>query len=189
MLRHPAHPVHAGAKLEEELNVQLFDRNKKPVAPTPIGRKIVAQAAIAVGESMRIKDIIDQEKGSVSGGILPGNHSFGDAGAVTYFPENLYEKIPQSDASPGRNADIRYAVRHPGAWVIDAGIACYAAGRPGHRGGAFIPGTDGGFRGKGIAAIRQKEDRSGGFGRRTTAPAGKRALFPQQRTQPVQRGA
>ena len=32
-------------KLEEELGVQIFDRNKKPVAPTPLGQQIVAQAA------------------------------------------------------------------------------------------------------------------------------------------------
>ena len=62
-------------KLEEELGVQIFDRNKKPVAPTPLGQQIVAQAAATVGESMRIKDLIDQAKGSVSGdfhlGIIP----------------------------------------------------------------------------------------------------------------------
>lgn len=62
-------------KLEEELGVQIFDRNKKPVAVTPLGQKIVAQAAVTVGESMRIKDLIDQAKGSISGefhlGIIP----------------------------------------------------------------------------------------------------------------------
>ena len=29
-------------KLEEELNIQIFDRNKKPVSVTPVGRQIVA---------------------------------------------------------------------------------------------------------------------------------------------------
>ncbi len=62
-------------KLEEELNIQIFDRNKKPVSVTPVGRQIVAQAAVTVGESMRIKDIIDEAKGSISGefhlGIIP----------------------------------------------------------------------------------------------------------------------
>lgn len=62
-------------KLEEQLDVQIFDRNKKPVAVTPIGQKIVEQASIVIGEAMRIKDIIDTEKGSVSGdfrlGIIP----------------------------------------------------------------------------------------------------------------------
>lgn len=62
-------------KLEEQLDVQIFDRNKKPVAVTPIGSKIVEQASIVIGEAMRIKDIIDSEKNSVSGdfrlGIIP----------------------------------------------------------------------------------------------------------------------
>lgn len=62
-------------KLEEQLDVQIFDRNKKPVAVTPIGRKIVEQASVVIGEARRIKDIIDTEKNSVSGdfrlGIIP----------------------------------------------------------------------------------------------------------------------
>ena len=109
-------------KLEEELNVQLFDRNKKPVAPTPIGRKIVAQAAIAVGESMRIKDIIDQEKGSVSGefylGIIPSVMP----ALLPIFLKTYTKKFPKVTLhlEEMQTSDMLSAIR---GRVIDAGIA------------------------------------------------------------------
>ncbi|MCF6214458.1 MAG: hydrogen peroxide-inducible genes activator [Flavobacteriaceae bacterium] len=62
-------------KLEEELNVQLFNRKKKPIQLTAIGEKIVLQAKIIVDESNRLQDIVDQQKGYVGGafklGIIP----------------------------------------------------------------------------------------------------------------------
>lgn len=62
-------------KLEDELNVLLFDRSKKPIAITEVGKKIVAQAKNIVTEAGRIKDIVDQEKGYIGGeytlGIIP----------------------------------------------------------------------------------------------------------------------
>lgn len=62
-------------KLEEQLNVQIFDRGKKPIELTNVGRKIVAQAKNIVAEAERINDIVDQEKGFVGGefrlGIIP----------------------------------------------------------------------------------------------------------------------
>ena len=50
-------------KLEAELDVLIFDRSKKPIAVTEVGRKIVAQAKNIVNEASRIVDIVDQEKG------------------------------------------------------------------------------------------------------------------------------
>ncbi|MEA1786039.1 LysR substrate-binding domain-containing protein [Arenibacter sp. GZD96] len=62
-------------KLEDELNVLLFDRSKKPITVTEVGKKIVAQAKNIVNEAERIKDIVDQEKGYIGGvytlGIIP----------------------------------------------------------------------------------------------------------------------
>ncbi|UYW02148.1 LysR family transcriptional regulator [Flavobacterium agricola] len=54
-------------KLEEELDVQIFDRSKKPIQLTEIGQKIVNQAKNIVNESDRIQDIIDQQKGEFGG--------------------------------------------------------------------------------------------------------------------------
>ncbi len=62
-------------KLEEELGVKIFDRSKQPVKPTVVGVKIIAQARRIISESERIKEIIKEEKGEVSGvlkiGIIP----------------------------------------------------------------------------------------------------------------------
>ncbi|WOD42495.1 LysR substrate-binding domain-containing protein [Hwangdonia lutea] len=62
-------------KLEEQLEVQIFDRSKKPIELTEIGKKIVNQARNIVNESYRIQDIVDQQKGFIGGefklGIIP----------------------------------------------------------------------------------------------------------------------
>ncbi len=62
-------------KLEDELDVLIFDRSKKPIELTDVGRKIVLQAKNIVNESDRIQDIVDQQKGFIGGefklGIIP----------------------------------------------------------------------------------------------------------------------
>ena len=62
-------------KLEDELDILIFDRSKKPITITEVGAKIVAQAKNIVNEANRIKDIVDQEKGFIGGeftlGIIP----------------------------------------------------------------------------------------------------------------------
>ncbi|TLP80266.1 LysR substrate-binding domain-containing protein [Maribacter sp. ACAM166] len=62
-------------KLEDELDILLFDRSKKPITITEVGKKIVAQAKNIVNEAARIKDIVEQEKGFIGGdyvlGIIP----------------------------------------------------------------------------------------------------------------------
>lgn len=62
-------------KLEDQLDVQIFDRSKKPIELTEVGKKIVTQARNIVNESYRIQDIVDQQKGFIGGefklGIIP----------------------------------------------------------------------------------------------------------------------
>ena len=62
-------------KLEDELDVIIFNRNKKPIELTEVGKKIVAQARNIVSEAERIQDIVDQQKGFIGGefrlGIIP----------------------------------------------------------------------------------------------------------------------
>lgn len=62
-------------KIEDELNVLIFDRSKKPIQLTDIGQKIVNQAKNIVNEADRIKDIVEQQKGFIGGefklGIIP----------------------------------------------------------------------------------------------------------------------
>lgn len=62
-------------KIEEELNVLIFDRSKKPIQLTDIGQKIVNQAKNIVNEAGKIKDIVEYQKGFIGGefrlGIIP----------------------------------------------------------------------------------------------------------------------
>ena len=62
-------------KIEEELEVLVFDRSKKPVLTTDIGRQIIDQARITLQEVRRIKEVIQMQKDEVSGelriGIIP----------------------------------------------------------------------------------------------------------------------
>ncbi len=62
-------------KLEDELDVLIFDRSKKPISVTEVGQKIIDQAKNIVAEAERIRDIVDQDKGFIGGdytlGIIP----------------------------------------------------------------------------------------------------------------------
>ena len=62
-------------KLEDELDILIFNRKKKPIELTPIGEKIIEQAKVIVDESNRINDIVHQQKGFIGGefklGIIP----------------------------------------------------------------------------------------------------------------------
>ena len=62
-------------KLEDQLDIKIFNRSKKPIQLTDIGVKIVEQAKTIVDESNRITDIVDQQKGYIGGefklGIIP----------------------------------------------------------------------------------------------------------------------
>ncbi|NLR89961.1 MULTISPECIES: hydrogen peroxide-inducible genes activator [Flammeovirga] len=62
-------------KLEETLDVVIFDRGKQPIIPTEIGKKIIEQGKIVLAESKKIDDIILQHKGEISGelklGVIP----------------------------------------------------------------------------------------------------------------------
>lgn len=62
-------------KLEEMLNVKIFDRSKQPVIPTEIGSQIIQQARIVLQESQKIKEIINSQQQDIVGelkvGIIP----------------------------------------------------------------------------------------------------------------------
>jgi LysR family hydrogen peroxide-inducible transcriptional activator len=62
-------------KLEEDLEVIIFDRSKQPLIPTDIGRRIIDQSRIALQESQKINSIIKDHKNLISGelkiGIIP----------------------------------------------------------------------------------------------------------------------
>lgn len=62
-------------KLEAELGVKIFDRTKQPVIPTEIGASIISQARVILKETHTLKEIIADQKNSMTGelriGVIP----------------------------------------------------------------------------------------------------------------------
>lgn len=63
-------------KLEEDLGVVIFDRSKKPILLTSMGKKLISQMQTVLFESKKIEAIIQQEskgtkKGSLTVGVIP----------------------------------------------------------------------------------------------------------------------
>jgi LysR family transcriptional regulator, hydrogen peroxide-inducible genes activator len=54
-------------KMEEELEVRIFDRNKHPITVTEIGEAIVAQAKTILAECRRMHEVIDVQKNKLTG--------------------------------------------------------------------------------------------------------------------------
>ena len=108
-------------KLEEELDTRIFDRTQQPVCPTPVGVQILAQARRVLEQTGHIRDIIAEEKQSLSGtftlGILP---TIAPYLLPRFFPQ-LMKKYPQLDirVSEMKTADIKQALQKG---EIDAGI-------------------------------------------------------------------
>ncbi|MGQ1908875.1 hydrogen peroxide-inducible genes activator [Marinifilum sp. RC60d5] len=62
-------------KLEEFLEVTVFDRSKQPIIPTDIGERIIEQARIVLAETKKVNEIIKDHKNTIEGnlkiGIIP----------------------------------------------------------------------------------------------------------------------
>ncbi len=62
-------------KLEEELGVELFDRSRKPILPTPIGERILAQARVILRECERLYELLNEDLKTIRGelklGVIP----------------------------------------------------------------------------------------------------------------------
>lgn len=99
-------------KLEDELGVKLFDRNVQPVCPTTIGEKVLKQARIILAEASRVKEIISEEQGSLSGvfrlAVLPTIAPY----LLPRFFSQLMEKYPGLDirVSEMKTQDIKQAL-------------------------------------------------------------------------------
>lgn len=62
-------------KLEEEVGVKIFNRNKKPLEPTEIGKEVITRARQILRESRQLTEFVNHEKESMEGelsiGIIP----------------------------------------------------------------------------------------------------------------------
>lgn len=62
-------------KLEEDLEVVIFDRSKQPLIPTDVGKRIIEQSRIILQETEKVNNIVKDHKNLISGelkiGIIP----------------------------------------------------------------------------------------------------------------------
>ncbi len=62
-------------KLEEDLEIVIFDRSKHPLIPTDVGQRVIEQARLTLKQSEEIQNIVKDHKNQVSGmlriGIIP----------------------------------------------------------------------------------------------------------------------
>ena len=114
-------------KLEEELDTRIFDRSQQPVCPTPVGIHIIEQAQNILVQANRIKNIIEEEKHSLTGtfklGILP---TVAPYLLPRFFPQ-LMKKYPDLDIRvvEMKTNDMKKALQ---TGEIDAGIVASLAG-------------------------------------------------------------
>lgn len=62
-------------KLEQEIGIRIFDRDKKPLQPTVIGAQVISRARKILRECRQLKEFVNHEKESMEGeftiGIIP----------------------------------------------------------------------------------------------------------------------
>ena len=57
-------------KLEDELNISIFDRTKKPIELTKVGSTIIKQARETILEFNKIKEVINDKKETLKGEFI-----------------------------------------------------------------------------------------------------------------------
>lgn len=62
-------------KMENDLDIIIFDRTKQPIVPTELGKKIIAQAKRILKEAHQINELVDVNKNVMKGplklGVIP----------------------------------------------------------------------------------------------------------------------
>jgi LysR family transcriptional regulator, hydrogen peroxide-inducible genes activator len=116
-------------KLEDELDVIIFDRSKKPLKPTEIGKKIIEQARVIIQESKRIEEILSESKNILEGefrlGIIPSV----SVSLLPLFLKSFTERYPKIKLvlSELQTVDMLEKLKNE---EIDAGIASTPLGDP-----------------------------------------------------------
>lgn len=109
-------------KLEKELGTKIFERSSQQVTPTAIGKLIVEQAWEVLTRANRIKDIVEEQRHSLSGtfriGILPTIAPY----LLPRFFTKMEKENPATDFQilEMKTAEITKAMQHG---EIDAAIA------------------------------------------------------------------
>ena len=59
-------------KLEQEIDVTIFDRSKHPIEPTPMGKRIIQQAEVILHNSSQLLSMVQSERDKVQGQLMLG---------------------------------------------------------------------------------------------------------------------
>lgn len=82
-------------KLEDYLQIQIFDRTKTPVEPTPMGRKVLDYARKVMQQSQALEELSRSLRGEVSGeftlAVIPTVAPY----LLPLFVKSFVEKFPQ----------------------------------------------------------------------------------------------
>lgn len=88
---------HMIKKLEGELDVIIFDRNKHPIEPTSMGEQLISQARTSLRELKKMGDIVLAQSETISGplkvGIIPTLAPYIVPGFIKTFNTNYTEAI------------------------------------------------------------------------------------------------
>lgn len=109
-------------KLEEELDLRIFERSNRSVIPTTAGEKIIRQAESVLIEVTRIGEIISEEKGQIGGKFAL---SVGPTIAQYILPrfiKNYRESFPSVELSI-QELKVNFMLDALIKGEIDAGIA------------------------------------------------------------------
>ncbi len=100
-------------KLEQELGVDLFERSKNSVRPTPIGEQVVAQAQRVLEESAAIRDIASAGKDQLKAPLYVGAIFTIGPYLFPHFIPELQKAVPQMPlvVEEGFTATLRERLR------------------------------------------------------------------------------
>lgn len=108
-------------KLEDELEVKIFDRRRQPIQPTPIGQIIIERAWNVLVRVKRLKEVVEEEKHSFAGtfhlAVLPTIAPY----LIPRFLPALMNDYPNMDirVTEFKTDDMRRAIVRG---EVDAGI-------------------------------------------------------------------
>lgn len=84
-------------KLEEELGVEIFDRTKKPIKSTEIGKILINQFKVIIEESSNVSELIIKSKEKINKNIKFGISYTLEATLLPLFYESLISKFNNSN--------------------------------------------------------------------------------------------
>ena len=108
-------------KLEEELGVTIFDRSRKPLQPTDVGKQIIEQARTVIIEEKRIKELIQLHKGEIAGDFKLAIIPTVSTSLLPRFLKSFLKKYPKVKAirvTPKTEAQLCSEVPKYGATIF-----------------------------------------------------------------------